>query len=906
MVLAAFCLALGASAICQSAFAAVNYPFDRELAPAGGSFGATEPNAIAVDDENETTYVASSGVVDAFETVSGTQLAGLDGSLTPAGSFGGGSVAVAANNGTGDVYVLDAVDGVLDVFSPAGAYLCQITGQETPSATECNGVAGSDTPAHGLHSPSGLAVDQATGEIYVGDLNDGVVDVFSAAGAFLREISLSATGEEFSASEPHGIAVDDHSGHVYVTNVAPAVVFEFDTTGTFLTTMTGANTPTGSFGGVALVSVAADNATGDVFVSETGHGVVDVFGPEGEYVGAGFGRAFTFPIGIAFDQAAGTVYVGDAVNNNSVVEVFGPAATIPDVSTGAAAPISPTTATLNGTVNAESIQIADCHFDYVPQTQFEATGFAAVTAGEEVTCVPAANAIPADSNEHAVTAEIEGLEAGETYHYRLQASNENGIASFGQEQSFATPPRPAIEAASTTDVTPSSAILNATIDPGGSDTTYRFEWGTSTAYDDVVPNPSADIGSGSAGVAVSTQLTGLSAMTTYHWRVVATNPSGTTTGSDHTFIYDQSGAGLPDGRAYEMVTPPHKNAALIGDITFGPATDVSDSGSALIQGSVQCFGDASSCVAERQTNGSPDIFSRTPSGWTAKALSPPASEFETNTWWQYDATSGSALFSMPTSPDLEDNFYARQPDGTFHNVGPLSPPSGGPNLHAVLHVVSIATTSDISHVIFSDDPLWPFSQSEPSKSLYEYVGRDSAEPALVGVSGGLGSTSLISACETVLGELNVVGSALSADGRTVYFTAGSCAEVQAPTHLPPSLFPSYTPVSTMAKPARTPLRYPNRRRRREGWQTPAVRPSAAGKTSKTKRTGAARPSSAVQATVQRCSSPTRSNSQTTPARIRARPTPRLLVNARRPPGPTAATCTCMTPPKAWSMPRPEV
>src|ERR1700674_1349848 len=104
-------LALGAG----SAFGALSFPLDGQLAPASGRFGNVEGNGVAVDDSNGDTYVADSslGEVDVFETASGTQLAGLDGALTPAGSCGGleGKVMVAANNGTGDVYVLDSRHG---------------------------------------------------------------------------------------------------------------------------------------------------------------------------------------------------------------------------------------------------------------------------------------------------------------------------------------------------------------------------------------------------------------------------------------------------------------------------------------------------------------------------------------------------------------------------------------------------------------------------------------------------------------------------------------------------------------------------------------------------------------------------------------------------------------------------
>jgi predicted lipoprotein with Yx(FWY)xxD motif len=67
------------------------------------------------------------------------------------------------------------------------------------------------------------------------------------------------------------------------------------------------------------------------------------------------------------------------------------------------------------------------------------------------------------------------------------------------------------------------------------DTTYHFEYGTSTAYGTSVPMPDADAGSGLA-TPVSQQITGLQANTTYHYRLISTNSvEGTGFSEDHTF-----------------------------------------------------------------------------------------------------------------------------------------------------------------------------------------------------------------------------------------------------------------------------------------------------------------------------------------------------------------------------------
>jgi DNA-binding beta-propeller fold protein YncE/Tol biopolymer transport system component len=741
------------------ALAAFTYPFDGQLAPAGGSFVHLKASSVAVDDFNGDAYVADSGTggVDVFDP-SGAQLASLDGSLTPAGSFGGEEVAVAANDGTGRVYVLDPVHDVIDAFEPSGSYACQITGSSSPSASECNGVAGSATPAGGFSEPHGIAVDQATGDVYVVDANNGVVDVFSGGGAYLRQILLSAIPGGFS-TETRGIAVNDFNGHVYVAGIFGGGVYEFDAAGAYVTTWSGSNTPAGSFGG-GYPSVAADGATGKVYISDDEHNVTDVFDASGAYI-ARISHFFASPRGTAVDQASGRVYVG---NETSVVDILGPALVIPDVTTGSAANVLPTGATLSGTVNPDGVQLNGCHFDYGTSTAY----------GLSAPCVPAAAAIPADSSVHAVSADVTGLLPGTVYHFRLVASDANGANEEAQDVTFETLPRPVVEGEAATNLTASTVDLSARINPKGLDSTYHFEYGTSTAYGTVLPLPDADIGSGTGTVAVSQHIAGLSANTTYHWRVLATSANGTTTTGDHTFVYAPGGGGLPDNRAYEMVTPPRKNGALIGDApVFGLWPVVAADGSRVIAPSVQCFAGAASCTALHGNSlGSPYEFSRTSAGWVTTALASPVTPADVSSTVGFDADTGAVLFLRPTPPAGGYDWYEQRADGSFVDIGSLAPPSKGKSGEGGV----VLRTADFSHVVWTNTPdeFWPFDATLPGvpgfppQSVYEYVGAGNAQPLLVGVSGGRGSTDLISACGT---ELSENGEALSADGRTVYFIA---------------------------------------------------------------------------------------------------------------------------------------
>jgi hypothetical protein len=405
LIATAAMLALGVT----PAQAAFTYSFEAELTPAS-PFGFLDAGSVAVNDQNGRTYVADSGssVIDVFETSSGTELAPLDGSSTPAGSIGGETIAVAANNGTGAVFVLDQAHNVIDEFDAAGSYVCQITGSATPSASECNGPAGSETPAGGFSTPRGITVDQATGEIYVLDPEHAVVDVFSVAGAYLRQISLSQVPSGFGAFTTRGVAVSDFNGHVYVSSTGGARLFEFDPSGSYLTTWTGANTPDGSFGG-GFTSVAVDNESGDVFFTVTGRAVTYVFNPEGEYL-TQFSHSYTGPRATAVDQASHKVYVSDDATpfeGPAVVDIFAPLV-IPDVTTQAPTQVTPSSATLNGKLNPLEVALSDCHFDWGTSSAY----------GQSALCSPSAGEIPADSSEHAVSAQLSDLAPDTTYHYR--------------------------------------------------------------------------------------------------------------------------------------------------------------------------------------------------------------------------------------------------------------------------------------------------------------------------------------------------------------------------------------------------------------------------------------------------------------------------------------------------------
>jgi hypothetical protein len=92
---------------------------------------------------------------------------------------------------------------------------------------------------------------------------------------------------------------------------------------------------------------------------------------------------------------------------------------------------------------------------------------------------------------------------------------------------------PTVGTGRSSNVTYSSAVVFATVNPQAQPTTYVFQYGTSRGYG--IQTPLAPAGSGDSSITVSQTLTGLLPLTTYHYRILATNPAGAGTGGDHTF-----------------------------------------------------------------------------------------------------------------------------------------------------------------------------------------------------------------------------------------------------------------------------------------------------------------------------------------------------------------------------------
>jgi hypothetical protein len=114
------------------------------------------------------------------------------------------------------------------------------------------------------------------------------------------------------------------------------------------------------------------------------------------------------------------------------------------------------------------------------------------------------------------------------------ATNSTGTA-FGGDRTFTTLSATGASVATTNPASFTasfSAMLNALVDPHGLPATVHFEYGASPSYGLTTAPQNR---SGNTFQAVGANVSGLTANTLYHFRVVASNGAGNTMGGDRTF-----------------------------------------------------------------------------------------------------------------------------------------------------------------------------------------------------------------------------------------------------------------------------------------------------------------------------------------------------------------------------------
>ncbi len=234
---------------------------------------------------------------------------------TSSGQFGNPS-GVGVDNSTGNVYVCDYTNDNVQAFNSSGTYVNQW---------------GSNGSGNGQFSlPNGLYVD-GSGNVYVDDKGNERIQVFTTTssnpvGTFSYKFGSQGSSGDGTFEDPTGVWTDP-SGNIYIADGTQNLIQKFFPGGTFDLQWGGTGSGNGLFAWAN--SVAVDPTGQYVYVSDATYStynndLVQKFTVNGTFVaqwgGQGTGNGqFESPRGIATD-CAGNVYVTDF--SNPRVQVF--------------------------------------------------------------------------------------------------------------------------------------------------------------------------------------------------------------------------------------------------------------------------------------------------------------------------------------------------------------------------------------------------------------------------------------------------------------------------------------------------------------------------------------------------------------------------------------------------------
>ncbi len=633
--------------------------------PGTGAGQCSNPRGVAVDPETNRLYVADFGNnrIDVFTagagevqfqfaygwgvdtgaatfetcTATSTCQAGISG-------FGAGEFNAARRIAVDDdpvspahhdVYVLDGEEnGIVRVqkFGPAGNILDQVAGLKDQTAPLATGPGG---------------------EVYVGDTIGGTVEPrikkFDSDLELLGECRPSFDGRLSGA-----LAVDT-SGSIYAKFNSSTNLFKFNWSEPACAE---SGSPFPLPFPVDTEALAVDSAGGVVAKQASSAGrliaKINASGAVTRRYGYGELSSGTSGTGVApLETSLGDVFVSESNGVKYLTEPPpGPVIAPPSVSG-----VGNVRATIEANVNPEG-KVSEYETKWVDDAAFKAEGFASPkTKTTSLKALPgspdvelhlaSAQAGCAVASKAAVEAE-ECLAPETLYHYRVEASNEDGDGNSPAEGTFTTAPPLQITETYASEVGTDVARISAAVNPLGVPTTGYFQYVTEAQFQASgfagameapdVEGGAAPLDFGSSEVPTTRSVfLSLRPGTAYRFRVLATDPliEAPREGPSLSFSTLAPEAGeecpandpyrtgpaamLPDCRAYELVSPLDKAGGDIvttKEVLFAPNALIQSSlsGEGLVYGSSRTFGDASSSSITSQYRAS-----RGPgtSGWSS-------------------------------------------------------------------------------------------------------------------------------------------------------------------------------------------------------------------------------------------------------------------------------------------------
>jgi hypothetical protein len=587
-------------------------------------------------------------------------------------------------------------------------------------------------PTFSVPRGDALAVDPTTHDLLVTDPGAEGVRRYSSAGVLLATIGTPGFFPNWIA-----VAAD---GTFYVAQEGNPTVLHLSGAGAVLSEAS----DVGSVRGIA-VAPATERLVA------IGDDQIKLYSPSGTLISAAPIPSGS-TLGMAFDPAGGNLFEFDG----ATVHIYTPT-WLPAVEPAAVTDVTAHTALVSAEVDpgAGPPPGSQFHFEYSGDggTTWKSTPDQPLNAAGKV--------------EESIT----GLAANSEFQVRVKAFN-----SYLSQASVAVPfstliiaPEVSTEVAS--GVTETTATLNATINPGGLQTTYYFEYGTTSAYGSRVPlNFEAPAGNGKEDRSFSRGLAGLAPGTTYHYRVVAKSSQGVSEGDDLSFTTVPAGS-IPV-RAYEQVTPPDKHGVPI-DPTFGFQA--------------KADGSAISYITRNGAVGTPQLPRwlswRGTSDWEGGTdLDPPTKIFNKVTWQTVLAVSPDfthifVVSNRKLTPDATEdaaNLYVGDvATGEYTrvgtNVGGSSEMPAAYTSFAGIQTTDkyIAGAPDFSWVVFFSEP--PLLPGAPTSAMYRWSAAKGLEVVSV-LPDGTEATAFPGGVSFSASRF------VSADGSRIYFVTGRAQE----------------------------------------------------------------------------------------------------------------------------------
>lgn len=284
--------------------------------------------------------------------------------------------------------------------------------------------------------------------------------------------------------------------------------------------------------------------------------------------------------------------------------------------------------------------------------------------------------------------------------------------------------------------------------------------------------------------------------------------------------------GLPEQRAYEMVSPSFKAGQSAVAVHF----DASLNGEAVAFFSVGAFDESPSSL--EQANGY--LAERAPTGeWFTSSRNPPTTlkltsnpeaqpaYFGRTSPQDYTSNLETAVYDVAFTPNRETTkesevaFYERKETGEFHQASPTLKPVGGASVEAA-NIEYVTASANMSKLIVSS--LYPLTTSDIGTTgrerLYEVAGADTATPTLSPVGIYSNGAVIDEYCEVLLGSGSVSAfHAVSAGGSEIFFTTNINAQPgeRCDTPVKPNEFPNEPAQVFMRVDGNTTVRISERR-----------------------------------------------------------------------------------------------